>query len=118
MYLEGGAEGGGGREGGRNIKCPLQVFLKLYSVPLFLTFKLFILVCVILSHAESMFWVTWFGLLIKLSDIFRGVKNPRKVRWGYHFWVVSACSFCNFPAFLKNPSVMGGHSAGDSQSQV
>lgn len=52
------------REGGRNIKCPLQVFLKLYSVPLFLTFKLFILVCVILSHAESTFWVTWFAYQI------------------------------------------------------
>lgn len=52
-------EGGRGREGGGNVKYPLQVFLKLYSVPLFLTSKLFILVCIILSNAKNMFWVTW-----------------------------------------------------------
>lgn len=65
--------------GGRNIKCPLRITKNYNSVPLFLTAQtLFILVCVILSHAENTFWVTWFWFAYQIVWYIWVWKNPRR----------------------------------------
>lgn len=62
---------------GGDIKCPLQLFLKPRSVPLFLTFQLFILVGIICKKKKMC--LGHLVLLTELSDIFRGVKIPEKL---------------------------------------